>query len=68
MGVLESFGSPSMLAVAGVTALATIAAWTLSKHDPREPPLASPGIPLIGHMIGMGRETFNYYVNLRSVS
>jgi hypothetical protein len=65
MGLIETIGSSVGLGVAGVTALVSFVAWTLSKHDPREPPLVSPGIPLIGHMIGMGRETFNYLVNLR---
>ncbi|KAI0390025.1 cytochrome P450 [Xylariaceae sp. FL0594] len=33
-------------------------------HDPREPPLAPQSIPLVGHMVGMSRGKFNYYVDL----
>ncbi|KAI1153113.1 putative cytochrome P450 [Nemania diffusa] len=33
-------------------------------HDRREPPLAPQSIPLIGHMVGMSRSKFEYYVNL----
>ncbi|KAI1080056.1 cytochrome P450 [Whalleya microplaca] len=33
-------------------------------HDPREPPLAPQSIPIIGHMIGLSRRKFNYYVDL----
>ena len=34
-------------------------------HDPREPPLVSGFIPYIGHVIGLMRSKFNYYVELR---
>ena len=34
------------------------------KIDPREPPLAPPGIPIIGHVIGFMRNSFNYYGKL----
>ncbi|KAI2628052.1 cytochrome P450 [Hypomontagnella submonticulosa] len=33
-------------------------------HDSREPPLAPTSIPLIGHVIGMSRSSFNYHVEL----
>ncbi|CRG92635.1 25-hydroxycholesterol 7-alpha-hydroxylase [Talaromyces islandicus] len=33
-------------------------------HDPREPPLAPQSIPLIGHMVGLSKSSFNYYVDL----
>jgi hypothetical protein len=36
--------------------------------DAREPPLASTAIPYIGHVIGMMRSKFNYYVKLRYYS
>jgi hypothetical protein len=36
-----------------------------TKLDPREPPLARTAIPYIGHVIGMMRSKFNYYVELR---
>lgn len=34
-------------------------------HDPREPPLAPQSIPVVGHLIGLSRSKFNYYVDLR---
>ncbi|KAK8057936.1 hypothetical protein PG996_011873 [Apiospora saccharicola] len=33
-------------------------------HDPREPPLAPSSLPVVGHMVGMMRSKFNYYVDL----
>ena len=36
-----------------------------AKHDPREPPLLSQTIPIIGHVIGMLRKKGRYYVQLR---
>ncbi|TVY82184.1 hypothetical protein LSUE1_G005854, partial [Lachnellula suecica] len=37
-------------------------------QDAREPPLAPQSIPIIGHMVGLSKSKFNYYVNLRLVS
>ena len=37
----------------------------LAKQDPREPPQAPTAIPIIGHIIGLMRNKFNYYVQLR---
>ena len=34
-------------------------------QDAREPPLISASIPYIGHVIGLMRSKFNYYVQLR---
>ena len=34
-------------------------------QDPREPPSVSGVIPYIGHVIGLMRSKFNYYVQLR---
>ena len=36
-----------------------------SKQDPREPPFVAASIPYIGHIIGLMRSNFNYYVQLR---
>jgi len=36
-----------------------------SKRDSREPPLVSGPVPVIGHVIGLMRRSFNYYVDLR---
>ncbi|KAI1446988.1 putative cytochrome P450 [Annulohypoxylon stygium] len=33
-------------------------------HDSREPPLAPASIPLISHVIGLSRSSFNYHVEL----
>ncbi|KAI3394539.1 hypothetical protein diail_2588 [Diaporthe ilicicola] len=33
-------------------------------HDPREPPLAPQSIPIVGHILGLSRSKFNYYVDL----
>ena len=33
--------------------------------DPREPPLAKPGIPIIGHIIGLARHGIDYFELLR---
>lgn len=35
------------------------------KQDPREPPLVSAYVPYVGHVIGLMRSKFNYYVQLR---
>ncbi|KAI0023466.1 cytochrome P450 [Xylariomycetidae sp. FL0641] len=57
--------SPSPLLVAfGVVALSYVATRMLVGHDPREPPLAPQSIPLVGHMVGLSRRAFNYYVDL----
>ncbi|MCJ1244726.1 hypothetical protein MMC30_001925 [Trapelia coarctata] len=34
------------------------------KQNPREPPVLAPGIPYIGHAIGLLRSKFNYYLQL----
>lgn len=36
-----------------------------SPQNPREPPLISASIPYIGHVVGLMRSKFNYYVQLR---
>jgi cytochrome P450 len=55
------------VALAIVTSLATVGYLTARKmfgHDPREPPLAPTSIPLVGHLLGLSRSKFNYYVEL----
>ena len=37
----------------------------LATQDPREPPEAPTAIPIVGHLIGLTRNKFNYYVQLR---
>lgn len=46
-------------------ALVVIRKATSTHHHPREPPLAHQSIPLIGHIIGLSRRNFEYYVDLR---
>ncbi|EFZ03033.1 cytochrome P450 [Metarhizium robertsii] len=51
-----------------LTTVVTLACFSIlnmfSSHDPREPPLAPQRIPLIGHMVGLARSKFNYYVQI----
>lgn len=54
-----------LLVIIGVVTIVTIAARKVFSHDPREPPLAPQSLPIIGHMIGLSRSKFNYYVDLR---
>lgn len=63
--VFSADNSTLLLLFIGVVTLVTIAARKLLSHDPREPPLAPQSIPIIGHMIGLSRSKFNYYVELR---
>lgn len=53
------------LAIAGLVVIASLAAWSFTRHDSREPPLAPVSLPYLSHIIGLSRETYNYYVNLR---
>lgn len=57
--------SALILLVIGIVTLFSFAAFKMFGHDPREPPLAPSSIPIVGHMIGLSRSSFNYYVNLR---
>ena len=36
-----------------------------SSQDAREPPLVTSSVPFVGHVIGLMRSKFNYYVQLR---
>lgn len=49
----------------GIATLIYFAASKMFGHDPREPPLAPQSIPIVGHMVGLSRSKFNYYVDLR---
>lgn len=49
----------------GIISVTYFAARKMLGHDPREPPLAPQSIPIVGHMIGLSRSSFNYYVDLR---
>jgi hypothetical protein len=57
---------PTLLALfAGVVAVAYFVTHRMLGHDRREPPLAPQSVPPVGHMVGMSRSKFNYYVDLR---
>ncbi|KUI69476.1 25-hydroxycholesterol 7-alpha-hydroxylase [Cytospora mali] len=53
-----------LLSCIGVITLAFFATYKMFSHDPREPPLAPQSIPIVGHMVGLSRSKFNYYVDL----
>lgn len=61
--------STSLSVLLVLLALSLLAARKMfgSSPDPREPPLAPQSIPVVGHLIGLSRSKFNYYVDLRSV-
>jgi cytochrome P450 len=50
--------------LAGSGTLIYFAGRKMFGHDPREPPLAPSSIPIVGHLVGLSRSTFNYYVEL----
>jgi hypothetical protein len=66
---LGNFDGQSLALVASIgvlsLALIVIRKAVSTSHDPREPPLAPQSIPLIGHLIGLSRRSFEYYVDLR---
>ncbi|KAI0890888.1 cytochrome P450 [Annulohypoxylon nitens] len=63
---MSSTTSPtSLLILAGIASLAYLCTRAMFGHDPREPPLAPQSIPIIGHMLGLSRSKFNYYVELK---
>ncbi|KAI1506458.1 putative cytochrome P450 [Biscogniauxia marginata] len=53
-----------LLILTGVITLIYFATRKMFGHDPREPSLAPQSIPIVGHMIGLSRSKFNYYVDL----
>lgn len=66
MGLLNNVVPFTLLVALGGPVICLIfAALGASRHDRREPPLAPQSIPLIGHIIGLSRRTFHYYVDLR---
>ncbi|KAF2970322.1 hypothetical protein GQX73_g3177 [Xylaria multiplex] len=61
----STLSHPNLLVlVAGVVTVAYFVTRRMFGHDRREPPLAPQSVPLVGHMIGMSRSKFNYYVDL----
>ena len=39
----------------------------MASHGPQEPPQAPTSLPIVGHLLGLMRSKFNYYVELRYV-
>ncbi|KAI9154727.1 Cytochrome P450 monooxygenase nodJ [Paramyrothecium foliicola] len=65
----SNYCDPTTLAiVTGVITLIYIATHKMFNHDAREPPSAPRSIPFIGHMVGLSRSKFNYYLNLSNQS
>ncbi|ETS81725.1 hypothetical protein PFICI_06727 [Pestalotiopsis fici W106-1] len=58
------FDPAVLLSILGAAAAIYLFASKMFGHDSREPPLAPQSIPIIGHMVGLSRSTFNYYVQL----
>ncbi|KAF2155877.1 putative cytochrome P450 [Myriangium duriaei CBS 260.36] len=58
------FSTPLLLFLIGAASLAYFVVRKTFDHDPREPPLAPQSIPIIGHLIGLSRRSFNYCVQL----
>jgi cytochrome P450 len=64
---MSSTASDPALLLFVITGLVTLGYFATRKmfgHDPREPPLAPSSIPIIGHLVGLSRSKFNYYVEL----
>ncbi|KAK4156498.1 cytochrome P450 [Chaetomidium leptoderma] len=67
MTVVSSTATDPTLLLAIIIGLVTLGYFATRKmfgHDPREPPLAPSSIPIIGHLVGLSRSKFNYYVEL----
>jgi hypothetical protein len=54
-----------LLATAGLGAYYVFAHFLDMKQEPQEPPLVPTTIPYVGHAIGIMRNKYNYYVQLR---
>lgn len=68
---MSSYSGDSITALLVLTGAATVAyllARSMFGHDPHEPPLAPSSLPLIGHVVGLSRSSFNYYTELKSVA
>lgn len=69
MPLIYALDQNCLLVLLVVLLLSFFAARTMfgSSHDSREPPLAPQSIPIVGHLVGLSRSKFNYYVELRRV-
>jgi hypothetical protein len=58
--------SPPLAAVLALLGGLLLVYHTIARtKDPREPPEATSSNPLVGHVLGLMRNKFNYYVELR---
>ncbi|KAK3319677.1 putative cytochrome P450 [Cercophora scortea] len=65
MSSMASDPTVLIIIATGVATLGFLAARNMfGGHDPREPPLAPQSIPIIGHLVGLSRSSFEYYVDL----
>ncbi|KAL2017349.1 hypothetical protein VTK56DRAFT_2272 [Thermocarpiscus australiensis] len=66
IAISSAINDPTVLPVilTGLLTLGYFAARSMFGHDPREQPLAPQSIPVIGHLVGLVRSKFNYYVDL----
>jgi hypothetical protein len=64
---MSSAATNSTLTVAliGIITLVYFITRKMFGYDPREPPSAPQSIPFIGHVLGLSRSKFNYYIALR---
>ncbi|KAI1815748.1 cytochrome P450 [Poronia punctata] len=53
-----------IIVLTGFVTLTYLVVRRMFGHDQHEPPLAPQSIPIVGHMVGMSRSKFNYYVDL----
>ncbi|KUI54984.1 25-hydroxycholesterol 7-alpha-hydroxylase [Cytospora mali] len=62
----SSFGNPTtpLLVLIGSAIVTYLVARSMFGHNPHEPPLAPSSIPLVGHVVGLSRSSFNYYTEL----
>ncbi|KAK0703699.1 putative cytochrome P450 [Lasiosphaeria miniovina] len=58
------YALPVVVLIIGAASLVYLFARNMFAHDGREPPAAPQAIPVIGHIVGMARTSFNYYVEL----
>ncbi|KUI68413.1 25-hydroxycholesterol 7-alpha-hydroxylase [Cytospora mali] len=65
-----SFGNSTtpLLVLIGSAILTYLVVRSMFGHDPHEPPLVPSSIPLVGHLVGLSRSSFNYYTELRAVT
>ncbi|KAK6082992.1 25-hydroxycholesterol 7-alpha-hydroxylase 1 [Seiridium cupressi] len=54
-----------LLAITSAATVTFLIARNMFGHNPHEPPLAPSSIPIIGHVVGLSRSSFNYYTELR---